>query len=374
MKPTSPRLALFLESLAGGGAERVITTLLTAWAAEAERIDLVLARASGPLLGDLPAGLRVVDLGAPRMAIALPRLIGYLRRTRPATLMCSGNPANLVALTAAMLAGGHLPIVVRQSEIVSTVIRDRVRDRLIPPAMRLLYPRAARIVAISEGVAGDLISTLGLAPARITVIHNPIALHRVRELAAATAPHPWLDGDAIPVVLAAGRLTTQKDFPTLLAAFAQLRRGRDMRLIVLGEGPLRTALRAQADRLGIGEDVDFPGYAANPYAYMARARLFVLSSLWEGFGNVLVEALACQCPVVSTDCPSGPREILADGRYGQLVPPGDADALAGAMGEALAAEPDRPALLARAAHFDAPAIARRYWGILDRGMSGKRME
>src|SRR4051794_39910981 len=224
--------------------------------------------------------------------------------------------------------------------------------------MRRAYGQADAVVAVSDGVADALARVTGLPRGRIRTVHNPVVGPELEALSREPVAHPWLAPGEPPVVLSAARLTEQKDLPTLLRAFARLRAGRTARLLILGDLPTpeRTAarigeLRGLAERLGVGADVDLPGYVANPYAYMARARLFVLSSAWEGFGNVLVEAMACGCPVVSTDCPSGPAEILDGGRYGPLVPVGDDAALAAAMGRVLAASPDPATLRARAAEF-----------------------
>ena len=230
--------------------------------------------------------------------------------------------------------------------------------------MGRLYPRADEIVAVSAGVADDLARVARIPRSRITVIHNPIVTDELLADARAPVDHPWFADGGPPVVLAAGRLTEQKDYPTLLRAFRHARRARELRLVILGEGEERPRLEALARELDVSGDVDFAGFVANPYAFMARASLFVLSSAWEGFGNVVVEAMACGTPVVSTDCPSGPGEILEGGRYGRLVAVGDDEELAAAMLATLE-DPPRPELLReRAAAFRADEAALRYLRVI----------
>jgi glycosyltransferase involved in cell wall biosynthesis len=197
--------------------------------------------------------------------------------------------------------------------------------------MRRAYRHVDQIVAVSQGVADDVMAITGLPAPRVTVVRNPVVMPTLPELAQYPVDHPWFDGGGPPVLLGAGRLTAQKDFPTLLEAFARVRAQRPCRLVILGDGRLRGALQHQAAALGVAEDLSLPGFTSNPYAYMARAAVFVLSSAWEGSPNVLTEAMAVGTPVVATDCPSGPREILQGGRYGPLVPVGDAPALARAI-------------------------------------------
>jgi glycosyltransferase involved in cell wall biosynthesis len=230
--------------------------------------------------------------------------------------------------------------------------------------IRLLYRRADGLAAISHGVAAAVAGLLGREPESIPVLHNPVVSPGFEALSAAAPEHPWF-GDDVPVVLAAGRLIRQKDYPTMLRAFALLAGRTPARLIVIGEGEDRGALEALAAELGIADRVAWPGFVANPYAWMAAARAFVLSSRWEGFGNVLAEALACGTPAVATDCPSGPAEILGEGAYGRLVPVGDAAALADALEATLAEPVDRGRLIARGKEFDIGRIGPGYEALIE---------
>ena len=256
-------------------------------------------------------------------------------------MLSAMNHANVVAVLVRRLAGAHTRLVVSEHTTISSEARRASgwSARAVYALVPRLYRRADAIVAVSRESARDLEAFAGLAAGAVTPIYNPFDLARIARMAAESIPHPWFaPGQRRPVVLAVGRLVEPKDFPTLLRAFAAVRQRRDARLLILGEGELRGELAGLAHSLGLGpDDFDMPGFVTNPFAYLARAALFVLSSRWEGFGNVLIEAMACGTPVVSTDCPSGPREILEDGRWGALVPVGDGAALADAIEAALRA-------------------------------------
>jgi glycosyltransferase involved in cell wall biosynthesis len=326
-------IAFFLPSVRGGGAQRVIVNLVQGIVQRGEPVDLVLAVAEGVFLDHLPPQVRVVDLRARRLVGSLLPLIRYLRGERPRMLISSLSHANLMALWAAKLAGRSTPVMVTVHNTMSksTGSNGGLEQRLL----RTFYPWASRIVAVSRGAADDLARTTGVPRSRVEVIYNPVITPAVLDLARRPPDHPWYDAGGAPVILGVGRLTPQKDFPTLVRAFAELRRRRGARLIILGEGEDRPALKALVAELGLSDDVSLPGFRDNAPAYMARSALFALSSAWEGLPTVLIEALAVGTPVVSTDCPSGPREILQEGRLGALVPVGDAPALASAMERAL---------------------------------------
>ena len=330
------RLTLFLSSFKDGGSERVMVALANGFVLRGYRVDLVLAcGAQGLYLADVDARVRIVDLQAERLIKALWPLVRYLRRERPAALLAAMNHANVVAVLAQKWAGVSTRVVVSEHGMIS-IEAGRTR-RWSARAMYALLPRLHRranaIAAVSRGSARDLEQFAGLPAGAVHVIYNPVEWDRIQRRMAEPVPHPWLQpGQIRPVILAIGRLTEQKDFATLLRAFAAVRASTDARLLILGEGGLREELQALAQSLGLGpDDVQMPGFAANPFAYMARAAVFVLSSRWEGLPGVLIQAMACGTPVVSTDCLSGPREILEDGRWGRLVPVGDVEALAQAI-------------------------------------------
>jgi glycosyltransferase involved in cell wall biosynthesis len=375
--PGPGRVCLCPGTIGGGGIGMVMLALAEGFRDMGLAVDLVLAGAEDParLAGRaLPAGVRLVPLGG-RARAGLWPLVRHLRATRPGLVISARDHVNLLALAAHRLAGlGPASRLVwtfhthRASERGRMTRTERLADAL---ALRLIGWPDAR-VAVTARVAQDLAAAAGLAPGAIRVIDNPAWSAARRAQAAAPCAHPWLAGRApggrrpgAPVVLGVGRLVEQKDFPTLLAAFAALRAARPQaRLILLGEGPDRAALAAQAAALGLGPDAfDMPGHVPDPLAYLARADLFVLSSRWEGQPLALIEAMGCGCPVVATDCPTGPAEILAapgGGRLGPLVPPGDAAALAAAMGRVLDAPPDPGALRARATEFGLDRAAAAY--------------
>jgi glycosyltransferase involved in cell wall biosynthesis len=336
----SAPIAFFLPSLSGGGAERVVLNLMEGMTARGLRVDLVVAAAKGPLLQQLPNSVRLVDLEASRVLRSIVPLVRYLRRERPKALVSSMNYANLVALWAARLARRGTPVVVtvHTTPSHSRPQQSRRSAPLWPPLLRTFYPWAAHVVAVSRGAADDLASWSGLPRDRVKVVYNPVITSTALAAARQRPDHPWLAPGQPPVILGAGRLTQQKDFATLIRAFAEVRRQRAVRLIILGEGEDRPALTALADQLGVTADMDLPGFRENALAYMSHSALFVLSSAWEGLPTVLIEALAVGARVVATDCPSGPREVLQEGRLGALVPVGDVPALAAAMLLAL----DRP--------------------------------
>ena len=391
------QIALLLASLTSGGVERATLRLAGEFTRRGVAVDLLVCRPQGELLDAIPPAVRLLPLPdtgslagrlaalraagcdwpallrpvllAPHASRALrhlPALVRYLKTERPAALLAAKTPVNLVALWARRLAGVPTRLVVSERAQLSQIARPGrpAKRTALPRLAAMFYPEAEAIVAVSGGVADDLAAQTGLVRECITVIHNGIVDAGFAKRAAQPAPHPWLADGGAPVLLAVGRLQPEKDYPTLLRAFARLRKARPARLLILGEGPLRAELQALAEALGIGADLAMPGFCANPLAAMSRAAAFVLSSRTEGFPNVLAEALACGCPVVSTDCPSGPREILDGGRYGRLVPVADADALAAALAATLDAPPDREALRRRGYEFSVTRAADAYLNLL----------
>ncbi|MDB4944782.1 MAG: hypothetical protein JWP97_4316 [Labilithrix sp.] len=362
------RLTLLCRSLDGGGAERVMIALAGAFAGLGHEVDLVILTGRDEAeLGSLPGAVRVVWLEAPRPELAAFRLLGHLRRTSPSAILSTLVLPNALAVAcAALLPRGRRPrVVVREANTLSAALRHRpLTSRLLAGvAARVAYPRADAIVAVSEGARDDLAAFLGLPRSRVRAIANPFPAAEVLARAAEPVDDPWLRAPReVPVVVAAGRLVPKKGFHVLLEAVALLRRTRDVRLLIMGEGPERADLERRVARLALGDHVRLVGHLANPFSVLARADLFVLSSLAEGMPNVLLEALACGCPVVATDCPSGPREILANGAHGALVPPDDAGALAVAMDRALAAPAVRSARAT--GPFDLALVARAYLEVL----------
>jgi glycosyltransferase involved in cell wall biosynthesis len=327
------RVAVFLSSLRGGGVERVMVALVRGFCKRGLQVDLVLARAEGPYLSQAPREARIIDLNASRVLTSLPGLVRYLRSERPAGMLSAMDHVNVVALCGRKLAGVSTRVIATVHLNLSNSVADTrtLRSRLTPLWVRPFYPWADKVVAVSEGVADDIVGVTGLRREKVEVIYNPVVTSELFAKANEYLHHPWLRPDQPPVVLGVGRLTSQKDFATLIRAFAGVKAKRAARLIILGQGEDLDVLKNLAKSLDIGTDVDFLGFVENPFSYMRAAAVFVLSSRWEGFGNVLAEAMACGTRVVSTDCPSGPAEILEGGRWGPLVSVGDVTGLTNAI-------------------------------------------
>lgn len=362
----APDLAILASFSGEGGVERMVLNLVNAFAARGLQVELLLIKTRSRHLDDLDPAIRIVELGGSHTATSLLPLVRYLRCRRPRHLLAAKDRAGRLAVLARSLARTPTRLVVRLGTNLSASLAHRAGLKLWlrRAPIRLLYPHIDRIIAVSEGVRQDTLAIAGIDPARVVVVRNPVITARLLQLARAPAPHPWFEDAHTPVILGAGRLTVQKDFATLIRAFAQLAAERPCRLIILGRGRQEAQLRELATALAVADRVDFPGFSDNPYAYMARAGLFVLSSRWEGSPNVLTEAMALGTPVVSTDCPSGPREILAEGRHGPLVPVGDWQGLAAAMRRVLDAPADSDSLREAVREYTAEKSAARYLEIL----------
>lgn len=393
-RDTLPRIAFLLDNLSGGGAERVILNLAGAFAELNHQVDLLVCEMQGSLCGSLPdrvnvqqlegmsrsrgllAALAADPVGAigvievlaslrkvPTWFRYIPAVAGYLSAQRPAVLVSALPKANINAVLAKLFSGSAVRVLVGAHNHLSQKVllkqaQGKNWHRSLRPLMRRCYQRADAVVAVSKGVADDICEFLGLDSAHVSTIYNPIVNDHILSLAEEAAGHPWFDSADTPILLGIGRFVPQKNFPLLLRAFARVRQQIRVRLVLLGCDEIDAAqiahkreLTALAAELGVIDDVDFPGFAKNPYAFLRRSSLFVMSSNHEGFGNVLVEAMACGCPVVSTDCPSGPAEILADGQYGRLVPVGEESELAEAIIATLASPADPSILRERAWAF-----------------------
>jgi glycosyltransferase involved in cell wall biosynthesis len=321
---------LFIPNLEGGGAERTTLNLASELQARGHPVELIVCRARGSLTAEVPAGIRVVELGADRLRTALPALVHYLRSRRPDYLMPTIEHANVLSLLARAISRTKTPVIVRVNNSISEFAAEAgtSMERLTVLLARRLYRRADVLVAVSFGVADDLASFVGADPLTIRTLPNPTAAKDVIHSAAAPLSHPWFSHGEPPVILAVGSLRTKKNVPMLIDAFAEVQRHRVARLLILGDGPERPSLERKVQELGLGHSVALPGFDPNPFRYMSRCAVFALASDREGLPGVLIEALVCGANVVSTDCRSGPSEILDGGRYGRLVPTRDAQAMA----------------------------------------------
>lgn len=330
-------IAIYLPSLNGGGAERVMVTLANGFAERGHRVDLVLATATGPYLTEVSAAVRVVGLRSRGILASLPGLVAYLRRERPDAMLSAMTHANVIAILARMLVGFPRKLVISERSSIKATrsSENMIMNVVIRILRRLLYRKSDIIVAVSRDMAKELVEIFPRFEDKIHYVYNPVVGSQLDTLAARKPDHPWFDDEDVPIVLGVGRLTEQKDFVTLIKAFSRVRTQRRVRLLILGEGEDRQKLEQIAGELGVAEDVSMLGFVENPFCYMRRANLFVLSSRWEGLPGVLIQAMACGARVVSTDCPTGPAEILENGRWGALVPVGDDATLARAMLAAL---------------------------------------
>lgn len=359
----APRIAVTGVKAGPGGIPRVLANLVTGMLEVGVAVDVLCGDPERMDRSHVPAAARLVGIGAATGPAGIRRLARYFRAARPDVIISNRERGRLGILAARVLSGVSVTVAFRVGNPVSVHLGRRRWYKRLPRqlAIRVSYPRADRIIAVSAGIARDIIGMVPACRERVVHLANPVFSPAVETLVQQPVDHPWLADPAIPVIIAAGRLARQKDFPTLLRACARLLSGgRRVRLIILGEGKEREPLQAQARELGIHEQVDLPGFVDNPFAYMGRAALFVLSSAWEGSPNVLIEALAVGVPVVATDCLSGPREILAEGRFGPLVPVGDAAALAAAIGQVLDAPLPRATLIGAAAAFRIDRSAGAY--------------
>ena len=335
--------------------------------------DLIVAGSGGALRGSVPADVRLVDLASWKTPLCLPALVRYIRRERPAAMIATLEQSCATALVAKWFVDREFRLIVRQAVVYSAFRRLLgLRMRLVMTAMRLLLPQADAVWAVSSAVAEDLQRVAPRAAHLLHVVVNPVVDAALARKAGEPVCHPWFEDSHIPVALTAARLVSFKDLPTLLRAFAIVVERRSARLVLLGEGEERPHLEALAGQLGIREQVDFLGFQINPFAYMARARVFVLSSAVEGLPGALIQAMACGTSVVSTDAPGGAREVLEDGRWGRLVSIGDAAAMADAIMETID-DPTPPETLIKAAsRYSTAAFSKQMTALLGRVLAEPR--
>jgi glycosyltransferase involved in cell wall biosynthesis len=358
-------IAFFLPSLDGGGTERVFVQLANEFVTLGVRVDVVLATASGPYLDELSPDVRVVDLDTSGVMQALPRLARYLRTERPEAMLSGLDHANVVAILACVLSRKDTRCVISMRSVPTAVYRANrsVRGWILLRLMRITYRFADGIVVNSEGVGTGLSQLIRAPVDNLNVIYNPLNIPWIDALGREALDHPWCADGAPPVILGVGRLDVLKDFPTLINAFLIVRSRRDCRLVILGEGPDRDKLEILIRDLHLQSDVYLPGFVSNPFAWMRRAQVFVSSSLTEGCPNAIMQSLACETPVVATDCVGGSREILEDGQWGRMVEVGNAGAMAVAIEATLDTAHDLD-LRRRADDFSHDRIACQYLRVL----------
>lgn len=363
---TRPRIALLFATSGHSGVDRIVANLLPEFAHADADFDLLTIHNHGPRITNLPDNVRHTTLAAAHRNTVLPSLVRYLAREHPDTLLTASHRLNRAALQARWLTRVHTRIAIRMGMTLAGRVEElgSRRGRRLLRSMRFWYPRADAVITPSHALGDELCRDAGVARERLHVIANPIVTRGLAQQAGAPVDDPWFAPGAPPVILAAGSLEPRKDYATLLRAFAIVGAQRSCRLVILGEGRERSRLESLAGELGVAEIVRLPGFETNPYRYMSRASAFVLCSRREGSGAVLVEALACGTPVISTDCPVGPAEILRHGEVGPLVPVGDAAGLAAGIERVLDDPPDAASLKNAAAPFHAGRSAARYLAVL----------
>lgn len=331
------KITVVLHDVRGGGAERMMLRIAKGMSDRGRNVDLVLVKAQGEFLKEIPDSVRLIDLNSPSVASAIPSMVRYIRKEAPTAILTALTHMNVAVAAARWLARSRARLILSERNQISrkaATVRPW-RQRVVYAGVRFAYPLADGVTAVSKGVATDLLQFARVKPQNVQVIYNPAFSDEVIDRSRELLNHPWFAEGEPPVILAVGRLHHQKGFDVLLDAFSAVLAETPCRLIVLGEGEQRENLERQAKQLGIAGYVQFPGFVKNPYAYMGRAALFVLSSRWEGLPGALIEAMACGCAVVATDCPSGPAEIIENTMQGAIVPVEDSRALAAAMLEAL---------------------------------------
>ncbi len=338
MNSKKPRLAIFVSFTGKGGVERVVFNLLQGLSAHDLNVDLLVVVGKNAVLPETSwPNVRVIRLKARHTTSALPALAAYLRRERPDVLMAAKDRCVRIAVMARRLARGETRIVGQMHMNLMSVLRHKTAWQrwLRCAGMRWSFPHLHLIIGVSEGVVEDTVEITGIPRGRMVALPNPIIGPELYEKSELPVDDPWLNDPSVPVVLGVGRLNAQKDFPTLIRAFHLVRQQQECRLIIIGEGSLLGELQQLINELGLQQCAALRGHTENPYAYMKKAAVFALSSVGEGSPTVLVEAMALGTPVVSTDCPSGPRETLENGKFGTLVPVGDHEKLAAAILETL---------------------------------------
>src|SRR5579862_1413243 len=360
------RVALFHPCLIHGGIPRVFANLARGFLEHGLAVDMVQATGEGGFRDQVPSGVRLIDLNASRALTSVGPLVRYLKRERPDAMICGAIQTNIAAVWAKRLARVPTRLILTEHNVISAITTNApmLRTRVTPFFVRRFYPWADELVAVSQGAGKDLASLINVPPDRIRVIYNPIIGQEFWKRAAEPLADKTFSADSRPAILAVGRLHYHKDYPTLLRAMAIVRRTTNARRVFLGEGEERPNLVPLVQQLHLESCVSFLGEVANPLPYMKAAAVLALSSIVEALPTVLIEALAVGLPIVATDCPTGPREILCDGAYGNLVPVGDYAALAEALLQVLG-QYQRPQVPKEAlARFQHDQVITQYLTIL----------
>jgi len=368
---SGPLISFFIPDLSLGGAEQVTVTIVNGLTELGHNVELLVSRFKGRLRSKLANEVTVIELKPSRtpvlgVAANIPALISYLRRMDPEVLFSHMSHVSVVCLAINRFVDINTMIIPTEHKAVGSAPGSTIKSRTVQALMPYLYPTADHIVAVSEGVANSVVDQTATAPNKVSVLPNPVDLETIRDRAEDTVDDDWLVDDQLEVILFVGRLEAQKSLETWLNTFKRVYKDNpNVRGIIAGSGSKREELQSTANHLGIENVVRFPGYIDNPYAYMSKASIFLLTSIYEGLPTVIIEALACGCPVVATDCPSGPREILENGEFGRLAPVGDVEHLAEAVTVTLDNPQPSKKLHQRADRYSPTTVIQEYESFLE---------
>jgi glycosyltransferase involved in cell wall biosynthesis len=361
------KITFFLASLEGGGIQKATMRLIQEFIKKNIQVALVAVNAHGHVRNEIPEGCSVIDLKRVKTRYAFFRLIRYLLGEKPLITISSQTHLNFLIIVARLLTGYPKHLIVREHITFNTEIAadKKIQERLRPWMIRLFYPLASRFVTVSADSAKSIHKYAGYKK-EIRVIQNGLNINSIHSMSNQPSMHPWLNGSKnVKLIIGMGRLSLQKNFSDLLKAFSLLKNKQDYRLIILGEGPELEKLMQASRDLHIQDYVDFPGFVENPYSILARADVFVLSSKWEGFANVIIEALACGVPIVATNCPGGPSDILENKSFAKIVPMSDPSAMSNAIEEMITVRKNKEEIIELARMYDIQEIAQQYIDLIN---------
>ncbi len=360
------KITFFSPNLAGGGAERIIAILAAHFSEKKYDVDLVLANATGPYLVSIPDSVRIIDLQCKRVFFSLPGLIKYLKVEQPNVLFTSQMHSSTIALWAVKLASVDTSVFIRQPTMLMPYYENKSLTSIFRQKLFLETARLAKkVIVTSEAMAEEFQALSKVSKDKVEVIYNPVPVDAIQEKSSEPIEHLWFKEGEPPVILAVGRLVAVKDFKTLIRAFDIAQKKIPCRLIILGEGTLRSELEQLVEKLDLSELVQLQGFVNNPYQYMKHSKVFVLSSLWEGFPNGMVEAMACGMAIVATDCEGGASEILEYGKWGELIPVGNEELMAQAIVKSIISE-KKPNTFERVKDFSVDVTFKKYYKVFNK--------
>ncbi|WP_199528537.1 glycosyltransferase [Pseudoalteromonas sp. bablab_jr010] len=357
------KIALYLPTLGGGGAERFMVRLANGLAERKCNVDLVVVNAVGPNLERVSERVNIVDLGCSRVLFSFPKLVHYLLKVKPTSMISTQNHASMMAILAHAVSFSRSNLFIRQATILNTTEETKKSFKIIQKLFFYLAKKTDMVIATTEKMKREFLEESKLSVKKVVVIPNPISIDSVARLSKEQVTHPWFTNDNIPIIIAVGRLENVKGFDKLIEAFSLLRAQMPARLVILGEGSLREPLESLAKSLNVSSHIWMPGFLSNIYPYLSGADVFALTSDYEGFPNGMLEAMACGTSVVAFNCPGGVSEILEDGNWGALVRPGDLQELSKALHTALIST-ENPDTILRAKDFSFDLVIEKYLELL----------